>query len=111
MLLTPFVKDETRWDEINHRLFALEGKLTEAASNEKWHDDLIASMLQVRDELKELRLALLGDGAAVTGIVTRLDRIEQIQEVRRWQIRTIIAGFCAVIAKWAWDWLTTLKKP
>lgn len=54
------------------------------------------------DHLEEM---LNGNGQP--GLKTRLDRLEQTEEGRRWNLRTIWAALVAIIVGWAFKWTTS----
>jgi len=100
-------------DQINAIRAHLQGldiRMTEVEQGDHWREGLSRSMEDIRDDVRQLREALLGDGKAVIGIITRLDRVEQVQDARKWQMRAVIGGFIAVVCKWVWDFIVANGK-
>ncbi len=94
---------------VNIRLVELEGKMTEVALGEQWRELLVKGQAEIRDELRDLRATILGDGRE-PGLFTRLDRVEQVQTNRNWWMRMVSSAVVMLVLKAVWEFFAG-KKP
>lgn len=57
---------------------------------------------EFKDEFNKIRKHLYGNGEGV-GLVTRLDRLEQAEENRKWHFRTLYTSTIGIVGKLFYD--------
>jgi hypothetical protein len=57
----------------------------------------------ILEEVKTIKVILIGNGDPSKGVVVRLDRLEQREQARVWTIRAIAAGIITLIGRFLYD--------
>ena len=56
----------------------------------------------IGDAIDRMEKLLTGNGDPAKGLVVRVDRLEQTESRRKWQIRTLAASFLGGAVSWVW---------
>jgi hypothetical protein len=68
-------------------------------------NEVLAEKLDnLADVVKKIDETINGNGNP--GMKVRLDRLEQIEDGRRWNLRTIWGALVAILVGWAFKWTT-----
>lgn len=65
--------------------------------------EVIAEKLdQIAEKIDKIDTILTGNGDPSKGLIVRMDRLEQVESRRKWQIRTLAASFAGGAISWIW---------
>ena len=65
-------------------------------------EEIKIQLEHVIDTVDKIEKLLTGNGDPSKGLVVRVDRLEQTDSRRRWQIRTLAASFLGGAVSWVW---------
>lgn len=74
---------------------------SESGTLKRFHQDIVSSVQSLNEIIKKHDKIIMGDDGI--GLVVKIDRLEKIEEDRKWTIRVIGSSVLAILTKIVFD--------